>query len=96
MANTIMRLTIAIAAFALAMCFNIPAGRAGFGDAPWCAMINKGTGEVYLDCQYRTFEECRSAAAADRGFCNVNPAPGPSVPAAVAPPRHHKRHAQQH
>ena len=27
-------------------------------EAPWCAMIENGTGSVYWDCQYRSFEDC--------------------------------------
>jgi hypothetical protein len=90
MAKIIIRLTIAIAALAAAMCFNVPAGRA-FGDASWCKMINKGDDEVYFDCQYRTFEACSSSM--DRGFCNLNPSPGSSAPNAVAQPKHRKRQA---
>jgi uncharacterized protein DUF3551 len=90
--NIITKLTIASAGLAAAMCFDGHPSLA-FGDAAWCAMINKGDGKAYLDCQYRTFEECRSAAAADRGFCNLNPAPGPSARAAVTQPRQQKRRA---
>jgi hypothetical protein len=76
----------------------MPAAHA-FGDAPWCAVINVGTGEVYWDCQYRTVEECvPNVIAGNRGFCNVNPyGPGPSGP--VMHPRYHSRHhkdAAQH
>jgi Protein of unknown function (DUF3551) len=64
------------------------------GDAPWCAVISIGQGEVYWDCQYRTVEECvPNVIAGNRGFCNLNPyGPGPSAPAAGAK-RHYKRHA---
>jgi hypothetical protein len=93
--NIITKLTIATAGLAAAMCFDALPSLA-FGDGAWCAMINKGDGEAYLDCQYRTFEECRSAAAADRGFCNLNPAPGSSARAGVTQPGHQKRGALQH
>lgn len=73
--KAVVRLTIA-AALVSGVSFSVSSSLA-FGDGAWCASINKGPGEVYLDCQYRTFEECRAAAAADRGFCNLNPAPGP-------------------
>jgi len=36
---------------------------------------NLGSGDVYWDCQYRTFAACYPNALADRGFCNVNPWP---------------------
>jgi Protein of unknown function (DUF3551) len=73
--KAILRLTITTAALVTGVSFDVSPGFA-FGDGLWCASINKGPGEVYLDCQYRTFEECRAGAAADRGFCNLNPAPG--------------------
>ena len=91
----ITKLAIATLALVAGMSFDVSPSLA-FGDAAWCAAINKGMGEVYLDCQYRTFEECRAGAAADRGFCNVNPAPGPSAAAPVVRPRHQKLYTQHH
>jgi hypothetical protein len=87
---------IASAIVASAMSFDVPAGHA-FGDAPWCALIEIGNGEVYSDCQYRTVEECvPHVLAGNRGFCNVNPyGPGPSAAAAAPRSRHQKRHAQR-
>lgn len=72
--KTIIRVIIMTAALIVGASFDVTSSLA-FGDAAWCASINKGPGEVYLDCQYRTFEDCRAGAAADRGFCNLNPAP---------------------
>lgn len=93
--NSIMRLTIATVAFALAVCFNIPASRASFGNAPWCVM--RFGDEIYWDCQYRTSQEClASMASGNRGSCNVNPSTGPSTPTAVARPEHRRRHPQRH
>jgi hypothetical protein len=52
------RLVIATAAAAAAIAtFRVPASFA-FGNAPWCAVVNLGMGDVYWDCQYRTAEEC--------------------------------------
>jgi hypothetical protein len=91
------KLMLAAAAFMAAMSVEIPAGYA-FGDAPWCAVINVGTGEVYWDCQYRTVEECvPNVIAGNRGFCNVNPyGPGPNAPVMRTRyhPGHHKDAAQ--
>jgi len=45
-------------------------------EAPWCAMIQNGTGSVYWDCQYRSFEECYGKGnilGGNRGFCNPSP-----------------------
>ena len=94
--RTITNVVIATAAFAAGMAFDVPESRA-FGDAPWCAVIEIGEGEVYWDCQYRTVEECvPNVLAGNRGFCNVNPyGPGPNAPAAAARPRHPKRHVRQ-
>jgi hypothetical protein len=85
-ANRTMRLTIAIAAFAAGMCFDSPAGRAAYGEAPWCFV--KGGEDAYWDCQYQSFQECLQARIG-AGFCNVNPA-GPS-PATSAQPQNRKR-----
>ena len=42
--------------------------------APWCAVINLGTGNMYWDCQYSSIEQCRpNVLAGNRGFCNLNP-----------------------
>ena len=74
--------------------FGASAGYA-YGDAPWCAVISLGKGDVYWDCQYRTVEECGpNVIAGNRGFCNLNPWPGPA--AAAAPlKRHSKRHVRR-
>jgi Protein of unknown function (DUF3551) len=87
------RLIFGIAALAAAMSFGTSPSHAS-GDAPWCAVISIGQGSVYWDCQYPTFEACYhlgNILAGNRGFCNLNPWPGPSQ---VVPYRHPKRHAQ--
>jgi len=91
--KTATKLMIATAGFVSAMSFDVPAGHA-FGDAPWCAVIEIGTGEVYWDCEYRTVEECvPNVIAGNRGFCNVNPyGPGPNAAAPATHRRHFKRH----
>lgn len=73
---------------ALLFCLELPQGRAqaAYGQAPWCAVINLGTGEIYWDCQYATFESCvPNVLAGNRGFCNVNPYWQAANPG-VAPP----------
>ena len=85
------RLMLAGAAFAGATCFEVPASYAS-GNAPWCAVIELGTGEVYWDCQYRTFEACvPNVLAGNRGFCNVNPTAAPAT-AGSRPRPHYRRH----
>jgi hypothetical protein len=92
--KTTTKLLLATAGVVSALAFDMPAGHA-YGDAPWCAVISLGSGEVYWDCQYRTVEECvPNVIAGNRGFCNLNPyGPGPGAPA-VAHPQRHKRSAQ--
>jgi hypothetical protein len=48
--------------------FGASVGHAS-GDAPWCAVINIGVGDVSWDCRYRTVEECvPNVIAGNRGF----------------------------
>ena len=45
-------------------------------EAPWCAIIQNGTGSVYWDCQYSLFEQCYrkgNILAGNRGTCNPSP-----------------------
>jgi hypothetical protein len=43
-------------------------------DAPWCAVIATSDDSVYWDCQYNSFEACRSVVlAGNRGWCNPSP-----------------------
>ena len=43
-------------------------------EAPWCAVISRGGGNVQWDCTYRSIEECRpNVIAGNRGFCNPSP-----------------------
>jgi Protein of unknown function (DUF3551) len=64
----------------------------GYREAPWCAVINLGFGDVQWDCAYRSIEECQPhVIAGNRGFCNLNPrfVAGPPY---AAPVKHRKRH----
>ena len=93
MLKTLAKLIFGGAALAAATLFGTSTSRA-YGDAPWCAVINIGKGTVYQDCQYRSFEDCYrrgNILAGNRGFCNVNPWPGPSQ---VVPYKHKKRQPQ--
>jgi hypothetical protein len=92
-AKTLAKLTFGIATLAAATGPGSSPSRA-YGDAPWCAVIGLGKGDVYWDCQYPTFEACYhlgNILAGNRGFCNLNPWPGPSQ---VIPYNHRKRHPQ--
>ena len=46
-----------------------------YAEAPWCAVLNTGTGSVYWDCHYASLEQCvPHVLSGNRGFCNQNPA----------------------
>jgi hypothetical protein len=97
MKTIILRSMFAAAGLAAAMCFDVPASWAS-GNAPWCAVIERGDGDSTWECEYRTVEECApNVVAGNRGFCNLNPyGPGPgwSAPRTVTHYVRRKRHAQ--
>ena len=67
--------TILVAAAALASVSFSPRHAVG-AQAPWCAVIERGTGSVYWDCQYHSFDDCYrrgNILAGNRGFCNPSP-----------------------
>ena len=68
--------------------------RAQAYQAPYCAVINLGTGSIYWDCQYSSFDDCYrrgNILAGSRGFCN----PSPYYVAGYAEQRQtRKRHAR--
>jgi hypothetical protein len=80
--RTAIGIAIVAAGLAAGSIFGASAGYAS-GDAPWCAVINLGMGDVSWDCHYRSVEECvPNVIAGDRGFCNLNPwGPGPGLAA---------------
>ncbi len=84
----------AIAGAAALLFLKIPSSQALVGDAPWCAVVEIGNGEVEWDCQYQTIEQCvPNVLAGNRGFCNNNPY---YVPRAAAPPAHGKHYVRRH
>jgi hypothetical protein len=63
-----------IAAAALLGAGIQPGGAQTSGNAPWCAVIDQGTGNVVHECYYQSAAECApNVVAGNRGFCNVNP-----------------------
>jgi hypothetical protein len=86
---------VAAGALASAMSFHVRISYA-FGDAPWCAVLSIGAGEVWWDCEYRTVGECApNVVAGNRGFCNLNPyGPGPDTSVAASRARHRKQIVQ--
>ncbi len=94
--NAMKRIVWAIVGAAALLCLGMPSSHAGYGDAPWCAVMNIGTGEMYWDCQYQTFDACvPNVIAGNRGFCNVNPTyrPAAAAPASHYVRRHHTKHS---
>ena len=72
----IIRLAVAAAlSSAAAFAFGVSTGRASTdGDAPWCAVVDQGAGNVMWECYYRTIAECRpNVLGGNRGFCQRNP-----------------------
>ena len=68
-----MRRVISAIVFAAAV-LSFQSKPAQAGEGPWCAFISVGTGAIYEDCQYWSFEACRpNVLAGNRGFCNLNP-----------------------
>ncbi len=88
------RLTAAIVTVVAALCLQVSSSQAqNYGDAPWCAVLQIGTGSVTWHCYYRTVEECvPNVLAGNRGSCNLNPYfTGSRGPATTARPARHKR-----
>ncbi len=93
MKRAILKLALASATVTGAMALGASAGQAQtFGNAPWCAVVNMGTGDVQWDCEYRTVEECvPNVLAGNRGSCTQNPY-FHGYYAAAAPPAVYHRH----
>ncbi len=69
------RITLAVIAVAAMLCFGSAPSRAqSYGDAPWCAVMELGSGEVVHDCEYYSVQDCTpNVIAGNRGFCQMNP-----------------------
>ena len=88
-----MRIVLAAGFIIAAMSFDVRLVKAAEG--PWCALIGMTDDSVYEDCQYRTFEACRSTVlAGNRGFCNQNPRWTGRAESAGEPRATKKRRAQ--
>lgn len=92
-----MRIALPIVAAAAILCVDVPSGQAQIvGNAPWCAVMEIGAGEVEKDCEYFSVQECApNVIAGNRGVCQMNPY------YRAAPPRaprrlHHRRHQRPH
>jgi hypothetical protein len=90
------RIALAIAPLATILCFVLsPSHAQAYGNAPWCAVRELGSGEVEWDCEYYSAAECApTVIAGNRGFCNLNPylAYAPRPAPQPLPPRPRRRH----
>ena len=45
-----------------------------YGNAPWCAVVDQGAGNIMWECEYQSIAECTpNVLAGNRGFCQRNP-----------------------
>jgi hypothetical protein len=89
------RMVRTAAAAAALFLLEIAPGHALTGNAPWCAVVEIGPGEVEWDCHYQTEQECApDVVAGNRGFCNHNPyyVPQATPHATVKHPRRRHPH----
>jgi Protein of unknown function (DUF3551) len=82
----VIRSALAATCLLTALSLSAAPARAGlYGEAPWCAVVSTGTGDVHWDCQYRTAEQCApNVIAGNRGSCTQNPYFVPGASAARA------------
>ncbi|HEY6023382.1 MAG TPA: DUF3551 domain-containing protein [Pseudolabrys sp.] len=86
---------ILLIAGAVLAVMSLDAKSAKAAEGPWCAFIAVAQGAVYEDCQYYSFEACRSVVlAGNRGFCNQNPRWAGPIPGAKR--ARHRRHVHHY
>ena len=92
--------TALAAAGAAVLCLiGAPPTQAGiYGNAPWCAVLEFGSGDVEWQCEYANVEACvPNVIAGNRGFCNLNPyGAGPAWAGAPGPLGFGHRHMRGH
>jgi hypothetical protein len=94
--NAMTRISLSIVAAAAVLSFTASSSHAQqSGNAPWCAVLNMGDGDVVWECEYNTVEECvPNVLAGNRGFCELNPYGGHAA-ANVVPPARRKHHPRR-
>jgi hypothetical protein len=86
-----------VAAAAVLSCAIAPGHAAYFGNAPWCAVVNTGAGNIEWDCEYGSIEACRpNVIAGNRGFCQINPYYSPAPPYGAPRVRRSPRHTPKY
>jgi Protein of unknown function (DUF3551) len=90
------RILLLIGAAAAVLSLEVsPAQAAYFGNAPWCAVVNTGAGNVEWDCEYASVAACQpNVIAGNRGFCQINPYFSP--PYGGPPVKRARRHRYQY
>lgn len=88
------RILLWVAAGAAILSLTISSGHAAYiGNAPWCAVVNTGAGNIEWDCQYGSAAACApNVVAGNRGFCQINPYFSPAPPYGAAQVRRTPRH----
>ncbi len=86
-----MKIVCAVAVVIAVMALDQRAAQANA--APWCTVLEVTDGNMFWDCQYRSFEDCYPHLfEGNRGFCNQNPAYQGEPPRQHAPRRHVRPH----
>jgi hypothetical protein len=63
------RILLVIATAVAVLAFEVSAGDAAYiGNAPWCAVVNIGAGDVEWDCEYPSVQACSSARSSGTPF----------------------------
>ncbi len=88
------RILLWVAAGAAILSLTISSGGAAYiGNAPWCAVVNTGAGNIEWDCQYGSAAACApNVVAGNRGFCQINPCFSPAPPYGAPQVRRTARH----
>jgi len=72
----------------------LPGDAAYIGNAPWCAVVNLGAGDIEWDCEYGSVAACQpNVIAGNRGFCGLNPYFVPAPPYGAGQTKHARRYS---
>ena len=91
------RILFLIGVAVVALSFEVSPGHAAyFGNAPWCAVVNTGAGNIEWDCEYASVAACQpNVIAGNRGFCQLNPYFSPAPPYGGPYVKRARRHRSQ-